>query len=348
MTTIEQSGHVADLLPEHVNGALSEELREAVYAHLAACAECRAERDEWLAIANASSLFSARSERAVRDANRSVPLDIPNDNLVFVDAKENGMPAESFTIPIRPRLGRVSLDDVGGVVRDWIRPALEVAVAAVFVFAIVGGFLVYRANQPNSTGNFAAVSSPGVTKDCSVPPRSSDDLVQSLNISDVLASNAADLYPALDEGLNASAGTLPSGSAPDQATVNAVTSLWAQFGACMAVDPARGSALLTETALRRLFYANVWTSLNNSALGAAETKTTGMPPSATAPVVTQSSLIAQPSKYALGPMIQMSDGRVFVSLVDASTSNGGKPVGYIVAARVNGAWLIDETRIYVG
>jgi hypothetical protein len=363
---IEQDGHVTGLLAEHVNGALSAEARQTVDDHLAGCAECRAERLEWLAIATASARFVENAERLVE--HRAKPASIFGATfdgvLTNAETKEQAMHAQSVMIPSGNRRARIRPGELGAAARDWVRPALEVAVAAVLVFAMVGGFLVYRANEPGSTGNFAAVNSPAATKTCAATPRSADALVQALQIGAVLSSNSADLAPALDEGLNYSAGMLPQGSTPDQGTLDAVTTLWNQFVACAALDPMQSSALLTDAALRRLFYANVWTSLNG-VIGAMDTKSAGTLPTvvptaeqdqssgseqsaATQPAVTQSSLIAQPSKYTLGQMIQMNDGRVFVLLTGGSDSGAAAPVGYIVVTQSNGVWLIDETRIYMG
>jgi hypothetical protein len=125
--------HLADLLPAFVNGSLDRAARADVRAHLARCATCRGEFEEWVAIGSA--------ERAT-----ATPSLLPTPN--FIDRvwleidRETPVPTRLPTLPARnetfERQERISmLQPTPKTSRHWLSRSIVGGVAAAALAAMV-------------------------------------------------------------------------------------------------------------------------------------------------------------------------------------------------------------------
>ncbi len=282
------------------------------------------------------------------------------------------MQTTALSIPGRGRSRRSLANWAGGRrVQDWVRPAIEVAIAAAIILGIIGVVVMYRFGGSGGGGaNLAASSAPNSDQAvCTTQSRSAESIVNALSVSDVLTLNGVDLGATLGSAYEFSIPPLPGGVAADKPTSDAIGAVWAQYQACMSDDPSKAFGLLTDNALRRLFYSNVWDNLNQSQVGLRDQKLSrvsaiGSPVvpyerSPTAEDVTaakagspqligQSSLTVGAGKFVLGEMRVLPEGSVFVELKDPARSIDGSAIGYAVFTKSNTTWLIDSILIFVG
>jgi len=370
--------HIADRLPAYVNDTLDDFERDRVDVHLKTCNECSVTLLAWQAIAGAVQIAADRTDREAVSASwkRSLTNGTTGLSPVIpersIESMENAIHASSLTIPA---LGHL---DIGLQARSrrrlvgrWARPAFEVAIATALVFAILGGFVMHHFGGIGSgrSGNFAASTVPSHAQaDCTTQPRTADSLVKALSVDEILKSNSVDLTSWLESAYQFSIPPMPSDVVPPKADSDAVVATWAQYAACMAQDPSKAYGVMTDNAVRRLFYNNVWNSLNAGQLQAEEVKAANEPvgpgtatpgaestPDAVAAkagtqqqTIDQGTLAAEAgNKYAFGEMRVIADGKIFVELIDPADASHS-PAGFVVFQKSGATWLIDEILIFVG
>jgi hypothetical protein len=273
--SVPREDHVADLLPEYVNGALDEPAAARVRSHLRRCAICRVERDAWVAVAAATCEWAefaatpaggARLDWVLAALDPDRPLQsvgLPGRNrlpgaqnsvaAVAGGRREDNVPTTNLAQMTAGAFRGFGDDHVKRWhVRAW-RSGAEVVAAALLVVVLAAGYLAYRAapgsDDGQPSGPSAAEGTSGATPiapaaaERRVAPRPAPEFVALLG-----TPGPGTPYPLAQPPYD-----LPAGQQADAAAITGITATWREFWACIAAnDPERAAALFSDTGLGRI------------------------------------------------------------------------------------------------
>src|SRR5215213_6004155 len=188
MTTFERAAqeHVADLLPEYLNGALDPAWQAIVTTHLELCDGCRESFAAWDAIA-----------RATRSASLvTVPVTVSAAHVSIIDQislKKNEVTSIAVTLPdAHPKLGAIYGSDLARRIGRVVGPVTRIAAVLLIAAGLLSGIRLMSNGSGNGGGTwgFAALQDDG--DECTANPPTDERLASVLDISGVLAGSTTE------------------------------------------------------------------------------------------------------------------------------------------------------------
>jgi hypothetical protein len=369
MTTFERAAqeHVADLLPEYLNGALDPAWQAIVTAHLEQCDGCRESFAAWDAIA-----------RATRSASLvTAPVTVSAAHVSIIDPislKENEVTSIAVTLPdALPKLGAIYGPVLARRIGRVVGPVTRIAAVLLIAAGLVSGIRLMSNDSGNGGGiwGFAALQNDG--DECTANPPTDERLASALDISSVLTGSSTNLASWLIPDVRMEQPrTLPEGTPVEEAGLHEVQAVWTEFVVCAAENDASEFGLVTDDGLRRAFYQNAYdfagatlqddqsnvksadaveppAPANDSAV-AETTENAATSENKEAPASDVALVNAKTADFVgleITDAAALTDGRIVVALDDPAIENPVEFAGIVVFANVDGAWLIDDYyRIY--
>jgi hypothetical protein len=343
--------HIADLLPEYVNGTLDLDTAASVRAHLRLCPDCRVSYAAWQSLASATRSFAVGEHRIAPTnhpgAFAGIPgiAQTPSEDLM--DTTLTLPQLDTFTGATRKTLRRITL--------GHLNHGLELVAALAIVSVLAAGYAAYTRGTPSGTGGgrpinlaFAQNATPEAATEfnelCDVAPRTPEDLARVLADYDGTPIEPAVYLRAPDD--------LPDGTPIDAGdrqpseTREAVDTVWSRYWHCdQAGLRLNAFALMTDDGVRRVFFRS---SFSTNATWGDPLPTIEVPGATpVSPEEIKRSMIDRPP-FPLGAGVILPDGRVVMLLETGTTTDELGPSGVAVFVQQNGAWLIDDFTIFQG